>query len=97
MSHQIKHGITDSCRYLQILKGVLNAAFIFINVDPHFGSLHCVEVGCVASVSEEHTASIIKAEMRLMMDAVCSSEMSATQPTSTWCKHPKEGSTLITS
>jgi hypothetical protein len=40
-------------------------ALMFINVDmnlpvdPAFGCLHCVEVGCVAIISEEHPASII--------------------------------------
>jgi hypothetical protein len=37
--------------------------------DPAFGCLHCVEVGCVADISEEHTASIIK-EVRRSHDDV---------------------------
>jgi hypothetical protein len=46
-----------------------------------------------AEVSEERTAFIITSA--LMMDEVCSSETSETQPTSTHCYYPKAGSTLI--
>jgi hypothetical protein len=59
-----------------------------------------VEVGCVANISEEHTASIMRAEVTttllisaLMMEAVCFSETSVTEPTSTQYQQPKAGST----
>jgi hypothetical protein len=44
-----------------------------------------------ADVSEEHTVP----SSGLMLEAFCSSEMLATQPTSMWFQHPKAVSTSM--
>jgi hypothetical protein len=41
---------------------------LILNADPAFWCWHHMEVGCDANVSEEHTASIIRAEVRSAME-----------------------------
>jgi hypothetical protein len=55
--------------------------------------LQLVEEGCVAFVSQEITAPIIKAEVRSVM-WVEYSETTVTQTTSSRCKHPNTWSAL---
>lgn len=40
------------------------AALYILDADHAFGGWHLVEVGCVANASEEHTASIMRAQVK---------------------------------
>jgi hypothetical protein len=48
---------------LKFIYGSTQVSNIFY-VDPAFGCWHHVEVGCVTDISEDHSASIIRAEVR---------------------------------
>jgi hypothetical protein len=56
---------------------------LVINANSSFTSLHHMEVGCAADISEEHTEFIINLTAALLTEAVHSSETLATQPQST--------------
>jgi hypothetical protein len=63
---------------------------LIIDVDSAVEYLHC-EVGRAANISEECTGSIFRVYVR--MEAVFSSETSATQPTPTQHNDPRAEST----
>jgi hypothetical protein len=60
--------------------------------DCDLGLLHRIEVGSVVDVSDIRSSSIIRVEVSrvtLKIEAVCTSEKSATLPTYTWSKNPR--------
>jgi hypothetical protein len=44
---------------------------VLSDVDSHLGFLHCLSVGSVADVLEEHAASILRVEVSRMSQYLC--------------------------
>jgi hypothetical protein len=80
-----------SVTYIKLLHTVgPNVAGVYVGLA--FGCFYHVKVSCVANISEQHTAFIIRPEMKSCVSIY--SETSATETTSTWCQHPKAEATL---